>query len=173
MTFLVSNTLLTATDTSAAHATFAFIGGLGMPELLIIGIIMLLIFGRRLPEVGKSLGKGIVEFKKGISGVEEELTKASQPAPQTQAQLPQQGNWQPGAQQGYQQGYQPQNQYGGPAGQGYPQPVPGPNSQPMQGGQPGQYAPNQYPPGQYPPNQYPGQQPNSQPGTVSRNDQVG
>ena len=46
-------------------------------EWLIILIVALLIFGRRLPEVMKSLGKGIVEFKKGIKGVEDEVEEAS------------------------------------------------------------------------------------------------
>ncbi len=45
----------------------------GLPEWIIIGAIGLLIFGKRLPEVGRSLGKGIVEFKKGLSGVEDEV----------------------------------------------------------------------------------------------------
>lgn len=46
-------------------------------ELAIIAIIALLLFGRRLPEVGKSLGKGIVEFKKGLKEVQEEVNKTS------------------------------------------------------------------------------------------------
>lgn len=48
----------------------------GMPaggEWLILLLLGLLIFGRRLPEVGRSLGKGIVEFKKGIRGIEDEI----------------------------------------------------------------------------------------------------
>ena len=47
----------------------------GMPsgfEWLIIAGIGLLIFGKRLPEVGKSLGQGIVQFKKGLKGVEDD-----------------------------------------------------------------------------------------------------
>lgn len=42
-------------------------------EWLIILAVALLIFGRRLPEVGRSIGRGIVEFKKGIKGVKDEL----------------------------------------------------------------------------------------------------
>ena len=42
-------------------------------EWLIILAIGLLLFGKRLPEVGRSLGKGIVEFKRGIKGIEEEI----------------------------------------------------------------------------------------------------
>ena len=45
----------------------------GLPEWIIIGAIGLLIFGKRLPEVGRSLGKGIVEFKRGLAGVEDDV----------------------------------------------------------------------------------------------------
>ncbi len=50
---------------------------LGFPEMMVILVIGVLLFGRRLPEVGRSLGKGIVEFKKGLRGVEEEVETAS------------------------------------------------------------------------------------------------
>ena len=52
-------------------------GGIGPQEMMIIGVIAVLLFGKRLPEVGRSLGKGIVEFKKGIRGIEEEINVAS------------------------------------------------------------------------------------------------
>ncbi len=46
---------------------------LGAQEMLILLIIGVLLFGRKLPEVGRYLGKGIVEFKKGIKGLEDEF----------------------------------------------------------------------------------------------------
>jgi sec-independent protein translocase protein TatA len=46
---------------------------LGPMEMLIVMGIAVLLFGKRLPEVGRSLGKGIVEFKKGLSGVGDEF----------------------------------------------------------------------------------------------------
>jgi sec-independent protein translocase protein TatA len=58
----------------------------GMPgpmEWIIIAALGLLIFGKRLPEVGRSLGRGIVEFKKGLNSVGEDLEQVdvSQPPP--------------------------------------------------------------------------------------------
>ena len=52
---------------------FSFIGTLGTGELIVLLIIGVLLFGRKLPEVGRYLGKGIVEFKKGIKGLEDEV----------------------------------------------------------------------------------------------------
>lgn len=46
-------------------------------EWIIILIVALLIFGKRLPEVMKSLGRGIVEFKKGVKGVDDEVEESS------------------------------------------------------------------------------------------------
>jgi sec-independent protein translocase protein TatA len=40
-------------------------GSIGMPELILIFVVALLVFGpKKLPEIGKSLGKGLAEFKK-------------------------------------------------------------------------------------------------------------
>ena len=56
------------------------LAALGLPggaEWILILAFGLLIFGKRLPEVGRSLGKGIVEFKKGLKGVEDDIEEQS------------------------------------------------------------------------------------------------
>lgn len=45
----------------------------GTAEWIVILIVALLLFGRRLPEVGRSLGQGLVEFKKGLKGVTDDV----------------------------------------------------------------------------------------------------
>ncbi len=53
--------------------------GLGMQELLVILLVILLLFGaKRIPEVMRSFGKGVTEFKKGIKDIESELDKSQE-----------------------------------------------------------------------------------------------
>ena len=47
--------------------------GLGMQELLIIGVIAVLLFGKKLPEVAKSLGGSYREFRKGLSDIQSQM----------------------------------------------------------------------------------------------------
>ena len=60
------------------HSTLQILAWLpGPPEMLVIALFGLLIFGKRLPEVGKSLGKSIVEFKKGLHGIEDDINNST------------------------------------------------------------------------------------------------
>ncbi|CAN5598842.1 hypothetical protein BH11PLA2_BH11PLA2_48490 [soil metagenome] len=53
---------------------FAMISPITMAVILVIGVLL---FGRRLPEIGRSVGKTIIEFKKGVKGLEEEVNTDS------------------------------------------------------------------------------------------------
>lgn len=61
------------------NAILAFIGAPGPWELLIIGGIVLLLFGSRLPGAMRNLGRSFVEFKKGVKGIEEDESSAETP----------------------------------------------------------------------------------------------
>jgi sec-independent protein translocase protein TatA len=47
--------------------------GIGSTEMIVFGIIAVILFGSRLPSVARSLGKSIVEFKKGMNDIENEV----------------------------------------------------------------------------------------------------
>jgi sec-independent protein translocase protein TatA len=65
---------------------FAF--ALSEVQILIILVIGILLFGRKLPEIGRSLGKGIVEFKKGLKGMEEDVHDTGSPHVSSAPQQP-------------------------------------------------------------------------------------
>ena len=58
-------------------------GWVSIPELILLLVVILLIFGpKRVPEIGRSLGKGMREFKNSITGKDEEEPRAAEiPAP--------------------------------------------------------------------------------------------
>ncbi len=51
----------------------------GPLELIVIAGVALIIFGRRLPDVARSMGKSIVEFKKGLKDVHDEIDQTAVP----------------------------------------------------------------------------------------------
>ncbi|PYE53388.1 Sec-independent protein translocase subunit TatA/TatB [Deinococcus yavapaiensis] len=56
--------------------------GLGPMEIIVILVVALVIFGpKKLPELGKSLGQGIREFRRGTSGLKEELESSFKDEP--------------------------------------------------------------------------------------------
>lgn len=64
--------------------------GISIWELLILLVVLLLIFGaKRLPEMGRSLGKGMREFKDGVTGVEDAVkAPTTTPTPTPPQELP-------------------------------------------------------------------------------------
>ncbi len=56
--------------------------GLGTPELILIGIIILVLFGaKKIPELMQGLGKGIKEFKKASSDIEQDIKSSIEEKP--------------------------------------------------------------------------------------------
>ena len=64
--------------------------GLGVQELLLLAGLGVLLFGRKLPDVARSLGKSVTEFKKGVNGLEDEFHggTSSRPAIEPEAVKP-------------------------------------------------------------------------------------
>lgn len=55
--------------------TLLFLQGLGGPEILLIALVVLLLFGgKKIPELMKGIGKGIKSFKDGMNDIEKDIT---------------------------------------------------------------------------------------------------
>ncbi len=61
-------------------------GAIGWQEITIVLVIVLLLFGaKKIPEVMRSFGKGIKEFKKGMQSIQDEIEKEDEPEPEKKA----------------------------------------------------------------------------------------
>jgi sec-independent protein translocase protein TatA len=59
------------------EAIILFVGGIGFQEILLIGAVVLILFGaKRVPEFMKGLGKGVKEFKQGIKDVQDDIERS-------------------------------------------------------------------------------------------------
>lgn len=55
-------------------------GSLGTPEILVIALVILVLFGsKRIPEFMQGLGKGVREFRKAAKDIQDEIEKPSEP----------------------------------------------------------------------------------------------
>lgn len=57
----------------------AFLNGFSPWHLMLVGVVALLLFGNRLPEVARSLGRSMNEFKRGLKEVDDEFQTKDQP----------------------------------------------------------------------------------------------
>lgn len=55
-----------------------FLGSIGLPEILLIALVVLLFFGgKKIPEMMRGLGKGVKSFKEGMNDIEKEVKEDS------------------------------------------------------------------------------------------------
>lgn len=63
------------------NAVLLFLGGIGMQEILLIGLFVLIFFGaKKIPEFMKGLGKGVREFKDGVKVMKDDMESADKPS---------------------------------------------------------------------------------------------
>mgnify|MGYP001792991582 CR=1 FL=1 len=80
MIYLVSQSLRFKINTMIMNTVFAFLGGLGTPELIVIGLVIIVFFGaKRIPEIARGFGKGIREFKDATKEIKKELDEEKKP----------------------------------------------------------------------------------------------
>jgi len=59
---------------------FAFFG-IGPGELILIGIVAVMLFGERLPEVARSVGRSMADFRKGLQDIQDEVHRSVDTSP--------------------------------------------------------------------------------------------
>jgi len=60
-------------------APLAFLNQVGPLELILIAVVALILFGGRLPEVGRNIGRSLAQFKKGLQDMREEIEREEPP----------------------------------------------------------------------------------------------
>jgi sec-independent protein translocase protein TatA len=57
--------------------TLLFFGSIGAPEIIIIALVVLLLFGgKKIPELMRGIGKGVKSFKDGVKGIEDDINSS-------------------------------------------------------------------------------------------------
>ena len=65
------------------------LGGIGTWEILLIFLVILLLFGaKRIPDIAKSVGKGVTEFKRGLRDLQDEIETGVEPPPKSDDKTP-------------------------------------------------------------------------------------
>jgi sec-independent protein translocase protein TatA len=65
------------------------LGGLGAPEIILIALIVLLLFGgKKIPELMRGMGKGVKNFKEGMSSMEDEINTPPPPKKEAEKDKP-------------------------------------------------------------------------------------
>lgn len=88
---MVATVLSTIVPTDPLAHTLAFLGLPGGAEWIVLLVLGLLLFGRRLPEVGRSIGQSITQFKKGLKEVENDVKESESQRRLPSEQIPQGG----------------------------------------------------------------------------------
>ncbi|MDE6653343.1 MAG: twin-arginine translocase TatA/TatE family subunit [Muribaculaceae bacterium] len=72
------------------YELITFIGGLKLPEILVIALVVLLLFGAsKIPTMMRNLGKGVHSFKQGLEDAKQEINKEVKKATDTETEKPQ------------------------------------------------------------------------------------
>lgn len=72
---------------SLLPSLMGFIGAPGPFEMIIIGVVAVLLFGKRLPEVGRSLGRSLIEFKKGMGDIQDTVNSVKHSPPPSSSRV--------------------------------------------------------------------------------------
>ena len=70
--------------------TLALFFGMGIGELMLLGIVAVLLYGKRLPDVAKDFGKQYHQFKRGLQDMQAEMSKATSEVDRTMRDAKQQ-----------------------------------------------------------------------------------
>ena len=68
------------------HSILAgILGGIGTPEIILIALVVLLLFGgKKIPELMRGIGKGVKNFKEGVKGLDEDIREPDKKAPDSE-----------------------------------------------------------------------------------------